>query len=59
MNEELWNSMSPDEQTSWLWREFSRRLLAAVIPPPFDAGNDHTEIVTGMNTLIAQKGASS
>lgn len=59
MNEELWNTMSPDEQTSWLWREFSRLLLQAVEPPPLQAGNEHTEVYSGMTTLIVRREVKS
>lgn len=55
MNAEIWQTLSPDEQTSWLWQEFSRRLLEAVQPPPLQAGNDETQIMPGLTTLIIRR----
>jgi len=54
MTEEVWSEMSEEQQTQHCWQELSR-LLLAVEPPPYQAGNAETLGVPGLTTLVTRR----
>jgi hypothetical protein len=55
VTEEQWNQMSPAEQANTWWGELSAMIREAAQDIHYQAGNDHTQVINGLTTVVSQE----
>jgi hypothetical protein len=58
MTEQLWNTLTPQQQANHCWTVLSSMLKSAVEGVRWKEGNEHTLVVSGLTSIVARRTAS-